>query len=567
MLQMSRSVRLVGALVLSAFLLLAQLNRGSITGTVTDNSGSVIPNVKLTLRNAATGALYEAASNENGQYTAPNLPTGTYDITFEAPSFKKVERKGVELSVTQVLRVDATLEVGSVTESVSVTAEAPRLQTDSPDVGTTLSNKQLIDLPLTFAGARVAENFAYLVTPGVSGNTWTSNINGSTSFSKESLLDGATVTTYLAGHFSESSVSVEALQEFKIQTSGMSAEFGRAQAGVFNYVMKSGANQIHGSAYGALRNEALNANTAVTNSTTGNAGSIGGRTSLSVAADPSTSRRFITAPTRPSSTPRSRNTASAWRLRRAERHSAATRVSRWRLQPAARTCHRSERRAWPSGPERRDLRSAHVPATRQRPMGRRHVPGQQDPGVADQPGSQRVNALLRNGYLPTVRNPDGTIPLTNNAIRPAAGTPEFDQYQFSTKIDQNIGPATKLAGSISYNKRPRLLLDQTRLWNPDDPIGGVLTSARRQTIKSELARISHDWNVKPRFSTRSRFTTTGWRTRISGTTRTSTAPRNSASRTCPRSASRISISAAARSSVSPTSATRRTTSRSTWASV
>src|SRR3954451_19081789 len=89
MLHMSRAVRLVGALLISAFLLVGQLNRGSITGTVTDNSGSVIPNVKLTLRNAATGAVYEAAANENGQYNAPNLPTGTYDITFEAPSFKK----------------------------------------------------------------------------------------------------------------------------------------------------------------------------------------------------------------------------------------------------------------------------------------------------------------------------------------------------------------------------------------------------------------------------------------------------------------------------------------------
>src|SRR4051794_2077885 len=198
-----------------------------------------------------------------GKYIAPNLPTGTYNVTFQHASFKKAERRDLDLGVTQVLRLDVTLEVGSVAESVLVTAEVPRLQTDTPEVGTSLSNKQLLDLPLTFAGARLAENFAYLVTPGVSGNSWTSNINGSTNFSKESLLDGATVTTYLSGHFGESSVSVEALQEFKIQTSGMSAEFGRAQGGVFNYVMKSGSNQIHGSAYGALRNEAFDANTAV----------------------------------------------------------------------------------------------------------------------------------------------------------------------------------------------------------------------------------------------------------------------------------------------------------------
>ena len=162
---MYRLLRFSAVALVSSLLLLAQLNRGSLTGTVTDNSGAVIPNVKLTIRNIATGAQYETVTNENGQYNEANLPIGEYVIVFESPNFKRVERKGVDLGVTQVLRVDATLEVGSVTESVSVTAETPRLQTDSPEVGTSLSNKQLIDLPLTFAGARIAENFAYLVTP------------------------------------------------------------------------------------------------------------------------------------------------------------------------------------------------------------------------------------------------------------------------------------------------------------------------------------------------------------------------------------------------------------------
>jgi hypothetical protein len=179
---MPKPIRAISVFLFSTLLLLAQLNRGSITGTVTDNSGSVIPNVKIGIRNTATGAVYQSVTNENGQYSAPNLPTGTYAITFEAPNFKKSERKDVELSVTQVLRVDAAMEVGSVGESIEVTAETPRLQTDSPEVGTSLTTKQLSELPLTFAGGRIAENFAYLVTPGVSNNSWTSNINGSTSF-------------------------------------------------------------------------------------------------------------------------------------------------------------------------------------------------------------------------------------------------------------------------------------------------------------------------------------------------------------------------------------------------
>ncbi len=496
---MQHSLRIAGAVLFSAGLLLAQLNRGTITGTVSDNSGAVIPNVKLTIRNVATGAQSEAVSNEAGQYTAPNLPPGAYTITYEAPSFKKLERTGVELGVTQVLRVDAILEVGSVAESIAVTAETPRLQTDSPDVGTSLTNKQLIDLPLTFSGARIAENFAYLVTPGVSGNTWTSNINGSSSFSKESLLDGATVTTYLAGHFSESSVSVEALSEFKIQTSGMSAEFGRAQAGVFNYVMKSGSNQLHGSAYGALRNEAFDANTSV-NKFNKRPRGLDRRQNYAFSAG---------APIYIPKVYNGKNKTFFYTTFEGYRERLTGFAAPNVTAPQPEFLDGDFSRLLGASIGQNDALNRPVlkgaiydPLTFRQLDNGRYVgemfPGNKIPVNRISQVSQRVNALLKKGYLPTVRNPDGSIPLTNNAIRPSAGTPEFDQYQFSTKVDQNIGDKQKLSGSISYNKRPRLLLDQTRLWDPSDPVGGVLTSARRQIIKSELARISHDYNVSPR---------------------------------------------------------------------
>src|SRR5262249_20047054 len=111
--------------------------------------------------------------------------------------------------------------------------------------------------------------------------------------------------------------------------------------------------------------------------------------------------------------------------------------------------------------------------------------------------SRNVLALVKNGYLPVVKNADGTIPLVNNAIRPAAGTPEFDQNQVSVKGDQILSTTMRLSGSFSFNARPRLLLDQTLLWNPADPMGGPLTSARQQVIKSTLTRVAHDWNVTP----------------------------------------------------------------------
>lgn len=258
-------LRLLSLFVLTGVLLIAQLNRATITGNVTDPGGAAIPNAKVIARNSGTNSVLDTTTNGEGQYSFPNLPTGIYQITVEAPSFKRAERKEVELNVREVLRVDLQMQLGSVTETVEVSGEVPRLQTDSPEVGTSLSSTQMKDLPLSIAGGRSVENFAYAITPGVSGNTWTSNINGSTSFSKETLLDGASVTTYLSGHFGESSVSLESLQEMRVQTSGISAEYGRAQAGVFNYVMKSGTNEMHGSAYGMLRNEAFNANTFVNN--------------------------------------------------------------------------------------------------------------------------------------------------------------------------------------------------------------------------------------------------------------------------------------------------------------
>jgi len=258
-------IRSFSVFILSSAFLLAQLNRATISGNITDPGGAAIPNAKVLARNSGTNSVVETITNGEGQFSFPNLPTGNYDVSAEAASFKRAERKQIELNVREVLRVDLQLQLGSVAETIEVSGELPRLQTDSPEVGTSLSSNQMKDLPLSIAGGRNVENFAYAITPGVSGNSWTSNINGSTSFSKETLLDGASVTTYLQGHFGESTVSMESLQEMRVQTSGISAEYGRARAGVFNYVMKSGTNEIHGSAYGMLRNEALNANQFVNN--------------------------------------------------------------------------------------------------------------------------------------------------------------------------------------------------------------------------------------------------------------------------------------------------------------
>ena len=151
--------------------------------------------------------------------------------------------------------------MGGVAEAVTVSADTALLNKANPEIGTSMASDIVTNLPLNFAGGRSLENFAYAIAPSVEGNNWTSNINGGAPFTKEVVLDGTSAVIQIGGHIGESSPPMEAVEEFTVQTSGIPAEYGRTAGGVFNFSLKSGTNQIRGSAYGYLRNEALNANT------------------------------------------------------------------------------------------------------------------------------------------------------------------------------------------------------------------------------------------------------------------------------------------------------------------
>lgn len=480
---------------------LAQLDRGQITGVVADPSGAAIPQATVKIVNMANGAAYSTKSNDVGQYSMPNLPIGTYDVTFEAEGFKTLIRRGITVGITEVLRVDGKLEMGSVSESVEVTAEVPRLQTDTPEVGTSLAGRQLTDLPLTFSGARVAENFAVLISPGVAGNTYDTNINGSTNASKETLLEGATVSTRRAGHFSESSVSVEALQEFKVSTSGFPAEFRHAQGGVFNYVMKSGTNQVHGSAYGALRNEALNANSFANNARGAKrsmdrkqnyAGSFGGPVYIPKLYDGRNRTFFYVT--------YERYRDRSWGYGAPNRTvplpefyegdlSRLLGPNTGQLDALGRSVPRG---------------AIYDPATfRQLESGRwigEMFPGNRIPVSRISQVSQQLNAISKRHYLPTVRDASGQFALVNNAIFPVSAQPETDQYNFSVKGDQVINQSHKLSGSYAYCLRPRLIAQPNgpqSMWDPSDPFGGPLSISRLQRIPTTFVRLAYDWTVSP----------------------------------------------------------------------
>ena len=491
-----RSV-IVAALLLALlpFVAPAQLDRGTVTGLVLDSSGAAVPGAALEVRNVANNGIYRSESTVTGQFNVPNLPVGIYELTVKARGFKKFVRGGIEVRATEVARIDAALELGSMVETIEVRAEVQRLQTDSPQVGTSLGSSKIVDLPLSFAGGRSPEAFAYKLTPGVVGDSWIGHVNGSTTASKEVLLDGASVSTNRAGHFGESSVSLEAVQEFKVQTSGMSAEFGRMQAGVFNFIMKSGSNQLHGSTFGGLRNEALNANTFANNARgerraqdrKQNFGASAGgpvylpklyngrdKTFFYVAYERYRERSLgFTAP----------NTTMPLPEFYDGNFSRLLGVALPQTDALGRQVYRGA--IYDPGTMRRD--------------GNRWVgdafPGNIIPRSRFSEVSERINEVAKQHYVPSVKDASGQYALLNNSSMPITN-PVFDQHQFSVKGDHFLSPSHKLSGSYSRTFRPRVLLNGG-MWDRDDPVGGPLSKTRRQTIKSQLGRFAYDWTIGP----------------------------------------------------------------------
>ncbi|HYO80210.1 MAG TPA: carboxypeptidase regulatory-like domain-containing protein [Bryobacteraceae bacterium] len=476
----------------------AQLDRGTITGTVTDPAGAVVPAATITLTHTGTQGVSTATSNENGQFSRPNLPIGQYRMTVEAAGFKRSVREDVELGVTQVLRLDVQLEIGSATESVQVTAEVPRLQTDTPQISTSLTSSSLTNLPLSFSGGRQAESFAYMITPGVSGGTFESHINGSTSFSKETLVDGASVTVNQGGDFAPMAVSVEALQEVRFQTSGMTAEYGRTQAGVFNYVMKSGTNQVHGSAYFGLRNEALNANTFANNA-------------RGVARPQDRKRNWALSFGGPVYIPkvydgRNRTFFFTSYEQYTERNYGFSAPNRTAPIPDFYEGDFS-RLLGPALPQTDALgrpvyRGAIYDPQTIRQVGNRWVadmfPGNIIPKSRFSEVSQRLNAIAVKHYLPTIRDANGQIPLQNNMVFPISGNPEIDHYQRSAKVDHILSERHRFSGSYNNKYAPRLILDAGGLWDTNELYGGPLAKTRRRPDYGWFARFNHDWTATAR---------------------------------------------------------------------
>lgn len=251
-------------LLAAPLLCIAQYDTSTILGTVKDPTGSQVASAKVTLENTQTGVRQTTNSDPSGNYLFLNLRIGTFRVTAELSGFKKVTSEVFTLVVNARQRVDLTLEVGNVTESVTVTGAASQLESDSSDRGQVITREAIVNLPLN---GRAYADLA-LLSPGVrksniSNRDASFNVNGLRSSLNNFMVDGVDNNAYGTSNqgFSNQVVQLtpDAVQEFKVQTNNFSAEYGRAGGAVINASVRSGTNQLHGSAWEYLRNTKLNA--------------------------------------------------------------------------------------------------------------------------------------------------------------------------------------------------------------------------------------------------------------------------------------------------------------------
>lgn len=254
----------------------AQTNFGAVVGSVTDSTGAILPQAKVELRNVGTNVVQTAVSSGAGIYTFPNVLPGAYAVTVALPNFKSFTRTSIDVQIGGTTRVDAALEVGNITESVTVTDATPDLQTDTSSLSSVIEGKAVLQTPIN---GRNVNNLLALV-PGVIvggstsgnpiGNTTNGSITNAISYGNYQIGGGfggqsAFFVDGVQSNVTENNTNAliptqDAVQEFRVYTNDVSAEFGGFGGGVVNLGTKSGTNRFHGTAYDYFRNSVLNAN-------------------------------------------------------------------------------------------------------------------------------------------------------------------------------------------------------------------------------------------------------------------------------------------------------------------
>lgn len=263
----------LAALLLAAASSPAQTLNGTLTGLITDPADAVIPNASVTALEHSTNIASRTRTTAAGIFTL-SLRPGSYQITVESPGFRTMIREGVEVNIAQTTRLDLRMQVGEITEKVTVEASAPLISSDTSELGTVVPAQTVLGLPLSTPGQRRMVDTFTLLIPGVttgggSGGTYAHlqwdrggqwQTNGSQENSREILYDGISIgEIHSPGRFWAGSPPPDSIQEFKMLTGSYSAEYGRSAGGIITLITRSGGNEFHGSAYDFLRNDKLHA--------------------------------------------------------------------------------------------------------------------------------------------------------------------------------------------------------------------------------------------------------------------------------------------------------------------
>ena len=254
----------------------AQGNRGAIAGTIVDSTGAAIPGAQVSIKNMDTGAAYSATTNGVGGYNLLQLELGAYQVTVTKAGFKTTEQAGVQVTIGSTSALNLTLQAGGATESVTVEANGPQVQSESSDIGTTITPRVAKDLPLALGSSEMRSPFSFIflapgvVGPGTAGQgnfgfnqagAYQTKISGGQNFGDEVLVDGISTYRQAAGEtFDQVSPSVEALTQFKITTSTLPAQYGRTTGGLTSFNTQSGTNVYHGHVFEIFQNVVLDAN-------------------------------------------------------------------------------------------------------------------------------------------------------------------------------------------------------------------------------------------------------------------------------------------------------------------